>query len=170
MSKVSQAPFRASSGLLASYKPLPDVADEMIDPSGAVRPGWETLLHTLDQIGPEKLATRFARANQYLLDAGVFYRVYDENGTQEREWPLAHIPILIDETEWQTITAGLTQRADLLEEIVADIYGETQTDPRRNTAAGSDCLQSGIPASDGRRKTGERPFPAFLRIRTRPWA
>ncbi|MDR6633671.1 putative circularly permuted ATP-grasp superfamily protein/putative alpha-E superfamily protein [Phyllobacterium sp. 1468] len=126
MSKVSQAPSLARSGLLASYKPLPGVADEMIDPSGAVRPGWETLLHTLDQIGPEKLATRFARANQYLLDAGVFYRVYDENGTQEREWPLAHIPILINEADWQTITAGLTQRADLLEEIVADIYGETK--------------------------------------------
>lgn len=111
-------------GLLASYKPLPGIADEMIDPSGAVRPGWETLLRSLDEIGADKLATRFARANQYLLDAGVFYRIYDENGTQEREWPLAHIPLLINEEDWRVITAGLAQRADLLEDIVADIYGE----------------------------------------------
>ncbi len=123
---LPEAGLETRPGLLASYRPLPNVADEMIDPSGAVRPGWETLLHTLDQIGPEKLATRFARANQYLLDAGVFYRVYDENGTQEREWPLAHIPILINEDEWRSITLGLTQRADLLEDIVADIYGENR--------------------------------------------
>ena len=114
------------AGLLASYRPLPGVADEMFDPSGALRPGWETLLQTLDQIGPEKLATRFARANQYLHDAGVYYRVYDENGTQEREWPLAHMPILINEDDWRAITLGLTQRADLLEDIVADIYGENR--------------------------------------------
>jgi uncharacterized circularly permuted ATP-grasp superfamily protein/uncharacterized alpha-E superfamily protein len=123
---LPEAGLEARPGLLASYRPLPSVADEMIDPSGVVRPGWETLLHTLDKIGPEKLATRFARANQYLHDAGVFYRVYDENGTQEREWPLAHIPILINEDEWRSITLGLAQRADLLEDIVADVYGENR--------------------------------------------
>ncbi|SFI53922.1 Uncharacterized conserved protein, circularly permuted ATPgrasp superfamily [Phyllobacterium sp. CL33Tsu] len=122
------SPVRAPnvSGLLAGYQPLPNVADEMIDPSGAVRPGWESLLRRLDQIGPEKLATRFAKASQYLHDAGVYYRVYDETGTQEREWPLAHIPLLIDEHDWQSITRGLAERADLLEDIVADIYGENR--------------------------------------------
>ena len=122
------SPLKApgASGLLASYAPLPDVADEMIDPSGLVRPGWEGLLEKLDRIGPEKLATRFARASQYLHDAGVYYRVYDEAGTQEREWPLAHLPLLINEEDWQAITLGLAQRADLLEAIVADIYGENR--------------------------------------------
>lgn len=124
MSQVNKPRSRSLSGLLAGYKPLPGIADEMVDPSGVVRPGWETLLGSLDQIGPEKLATRFARANQYLLDAGVFYRIYDETGTQERQWPLAHIPLLINEDDWRSITIGLTQRADLLEDIVADIYGE----------------------------------------------
>ncbi|MEK1889846.1 MAG: circularly permuted type 2 ATP-grasp protein [Phyllobacterium sp.] len=117
---------RIETGLLAGYQPLPNVADEMIDPTGGVRPGWESLLHQLDQIGPEKLATRFARASQYLHDAGVYYRVYDETGTQEREWPLAHMPLLINEDDWQSITLGLAQRADLLESIVADVYGENR--------------------------------------------
>lgn len=124
MSQVNKTKAPVTPSLLAGYKPLPGIADEMIDPAGAVRPGWETLLHALDEIGPEKLATRFARANQYLLDAGVFYRIYDETGTQERQWPLAHIPLLINQEDWDTITAGLTQRADLLEDIVSDIYGE----------------------------------------------
>src|SRR5262245_9315115 len=110
--KVKAVP---GGGLLAGYRPLPGVVDEMVDATGALRPGWKALLDALDDLGPETLATRFSKASQYLLDAGVFYRIYDENGTQEREWPLAHVPILINEDDWQSITAGLAQRADLLE-------------------------------------------------------
>ena len=47
---------------------------------------------------PEELPQRFARADQYLRDAGVYYRVYDKAGANEREWPLAHVPLLIDES------------------------------------------------------------------------
>ena len=36
------------------------------------------------------------------------------------------MPLLIDESEWQAITAGLVQRAELFEAIVADIYGENR--------------------------------------------
>ena len=36
------------------------------------------------------------------------------------------MPLLIDEREWQAITAGLIQRAELFEAIVADIYGENR--------------------------------------------
>src|SRR6185295_2392082 len=38
-------------------------------------------------------------------------------------WPLSHVPLLIDPTEWQALKAGLIQRAELLEAILADIYG-----------------------------------------------
>ncbi len=34
--------------------------------------------------------------------------------TGERSWPLSHIPVLIDGREWQALSAGLVQRADLL--------------------------------------------------------
>ena len=62
--------------------------------------------------------------DQYLRDAGVFYRKYDGAEGKERAWPLAHVPLIIDESEWLLITHGLTQRAELLEQIVADIYAE----------------------------------------------
>ena len=90
----------------------------------AVRPGWATLIAAFDELGPDELAARFERADQYLRDAGVFYRKYDGAEGKERAWPLAHVPLIIDETEWQEITKGLKQRADLLEKVVADIYGE----------------------------------------------
>ncbi|MGF1624666.1 MAG: circularly permuted type 2 ATP-grasp protein, partial [Alphaproteobacteria bacterium] len=53
-----------------------------------------------------------------------FYRVYGRQNVAEREWPLAHLPLLIDDREWQAIAAGIAQRAELLEMVVADIYGE----------------------------------------------
>ena len=124
--------------------------------------------HALDALGPEELTRRFARADQYLRDAGVYYRVYDKAGADERDWPLAHVPLLIDESEWQAITAGLVQRAELFEAIVADIYGENRLVARRPAAAGPDRLQPGIPAAAGRRQAGQRAFPAFLRLRARP--
>jgi uncharacterized circularly permuted ATP-grasp superfamily protein/uncharacterized alpha-E superfamily protein len=112
-----------TQSLLDGYQPLPGVPDEMVDASGRPRPAWTSFLAQLEALGAEELGRRFARADQYLRDAGVYYRVYDKAGAKEREWPLAHVPLLIDEEEWSQISAGLVQRADLLERIVADIYG-----------------------------------------------
>ncbi len=114
---------RQRPSLIADYRLMPGIPDEMVDANGAVRPAWVDLIAAVDDLGPAELTARFARADQYLRDAGVFYRKYDGADGQERAWPLAHIPLLLDETEWATISGGLVQRAELLEEIVADIYG-----------------------------------------------
>jgi uncharacterized circularly permuted ATP-grasp superfamily protein/uncharacterized alpha-E superfamily protein len=119
---------RAPQGpsLIADYQLLPGVPDEMIDPAGNIRPGWSTLMAAFDRLGPSELRARFERADQYLRDAGVFYRKYDGAAGKERAWPLAHVPLIIDESEWLLITRGLTQRAELLEQVVADIYGDNK--------------------------------------------
>ncbi|RWP48258.1 circularly permuted type 2 ATP-grasp protein [Mesorhizobium sp.] len=109
--------------LLEHYQPIDGVVDEMVDASGNPRPVWKDFIEALEELGPERLAQRFARADQYLRDAGVYYRVYDKAGANEREWPLAHVPLLIEEQEWAAISAGLVQRAELFEETIADIYG-----------------------------------------------
>lgn len=112
-----------AGGLLRGYRPIEGVVDEMVDATGAPRPVWRKFLASLEALGPDELTRRFARANQYLRDAGVYYRVYDKAGANEREWPLAHVPLLVDEAEWSGISAGLVQRAELFESICADIYG-----------------------------------------------
>jgi uncharacterized circularly permuted ATP-grasp superfamily protein/uncharacterized alpha-E superfamily protein len=120
-----QAPKTAGRpGLAAGYKLLPGIPDEMIDPAGNIRPGWSTLMGAFDRIGMTELSARFERADQYLRDAGVFYRKYDGAEGKERAWPLAHVPLIVDESDWLLITHGLTQRAELLERLCADIYGE----------------------------------------------
>lgn len=110
--------------LLAGYHCLfPRVFDEMMDHDGTVRPHWRPLLGMLAALGPEEVNRRFAAADRHLRDSGVFYRVYEDPAGATRSWPLSHVPLLIDATEWQELQAGLVQRARLLEAILADIYG-----------------------------------------------
>src|SRR3569623_203385 len=124
MEKRIPRPVRPGPRLIANYQLIPGVPDEMSDPAGNIRPGWSTLMAAFDQLGPTELSARFERADQYLRDAGVFYRKYDGAEGKERAWPLAHVPLIVDESEWLLITPGLTQRAELLEKVCADIYGE----------------------------------------------
>ena len=101
-------------------------SDEMLAPDGTVKPVWAAFFDHLSKLTPEGLAWRFARGDQYLRDAGVLYRQYDESLSTEREWPLSHIPVILGEDEWQGISAALIERADLLEYLLRDFYGANE--------------------------------------------
>jgi uncharacterized circularly permuted ATP-grasp superfamily protein/uncharacterized alpha-E superfamily protein len=115
-----------AASLLAGYRPFPGVADELVDAQGNPRPVWRSFIGEISKLPPEELQRRFDMGDQYLRDAGVFFRQYGERDTTDRAWPLAHIPVLIHESEWAQISEGLIQRADLLERVCADLYGETR--------------------------------------------
>ena len=117
--------------LIADYHALPGVPDELLDGNGQIRPVWTRFIEHFARISPDDLALRFGRGEQYLRDAGVFYRQYDPHGSTERGWPMARIPVLIEEAEWNHIAAGLRHRAELLEALAADLYG-----PNRLVAGG----------------------------------
>jgi uncharacterized circularly permuted ATP-grasp superfamily protein/uncharacterized alpha-E superfamily protein len=109
------------------YKPLGGAADEMLGPDGTVRPVWKHFVDSLLRMDDAELEVRIAKADRYLRDAGVFYRAYGGGASNtERSWPLSHVPVLIDGREWQELSEGLIQRADLLERIIADIYSENR--------------------------------------------
>ncbi len=123
---LDSAPDQPGDGiepLLAGYRPLPGVIDEMMDADGGVRPHWQPLLSMLGALGAEEIGRRFAAADRYLHDSGVFYRVYEDPAGSDRTWPLSHVPLLIDPVEWSALKAGLVQRAEVLEAVLADVYG-----------------------------------------------
>ncbi|MEL6523805.1 MAG: circularly permuted type 2 ATP-grasp protein, partial [Pseudomonadota bacterium] len=99
-------------------------SDELLAADGSIKPVWAGFFEHLAKLTPEQLGSRFARGDQYLRDAGVLFRQYDESLSSEREWPLSHIPVLLGEEEWQTISTGLIERANLLEYVLRDFYGE----------------------------------------------
>jgi len=98
--------------------------DEMLHSDGSVKPVWAGFMSHLANLSPEALALRFARGDQYLRDAGVLFRQYDETLSSEREWPLSHIPVLMGEDEWRTLSEGLVERAELLDFVLRDFYGD----------------------------------------------
>jgi uncharacterized circularly permuted ATP-grasp superfamily protein/uncharacterized alpha-E superfamily protein len=110
--------------ILANYTVPASTADELFDGSGQMRPVWAPLIQRLQELSQDEIEERIARGDQYLRDAGVYFRRYSDQTPDERDWPLSHIPVLLPQSEWDQIAAGLTQRADILERIVADIYGD----------------------------------------------
>src|SRR5438094_9317804 len=111
----------ATETLLAGYRPLPGIFDEMMDKDGDVRAHWRPFLSMLAGLGADEINRRFAAADRHLRDSGVFYRVYEDPTGVERPWPLSHVPLLIAPAEWQQLEAGLVQRAELLETVLAAI-------------------------------------------------
>ncbi|WP_395698567.1 circularly permuted type 2 ATP-grasp protein [Methylocella sp.] len=110
------------SSMIERYQPLPGIPDEFIGADGKPRDMWMRYLNALTNLGSEEIGRRFAAADRHIRDTGVFYRSYGE--AKERIWPLSHLPLLIEAREWRGIARGVGQRAELLERIVADVYGE----------------------------------------------
>ncbi len=65
----------------------------------------------LELIDGDDSERSFAAADRRIRDVGVSYRVHGETG--ERAWPMSRLPLLIEESDWKEIVAGVTQRASL---------------------------------------------------------
>ena len=104
------------------YVRLPGIPDEYIAQDGAPRPVWTRFFDAFASLTPAEIDRRFGAADRHLREAGVTYRAPGENA--DRLWPLSHLPLLIDETEWQQLSAGIVQRAQLIELVLGDLYGE----------------------------------------------
>ena len=42
---------------------------------------------------------------------------------EPQPWQLDPLPLIVDEREWSSLEAGMVQRAELLDAILADLYG-----------------------------------------------
>src|ERR1700722_20156119 len=118
----ARAGSRRVAQWMRDYVPLPGIPDEYIAQDGAPRAVWTRFFDAFATLTPAEIERRFGSADRHLREAGVSYRAPGE--TSDRLWPLSHLPLLIDDTEWQQLTAGIVQRAQLLELVLNDLYGE----------------------------------------------
>jgi uncharacterized circularly permuted ATP-grasp superfamily protein/uncharacterized alpha-E superfamily protein len=125
MANASVAKSDPILAALSNYRPSGEGADELFDADRKVRPVWRSFLGGFAHLSSDALTGRTRRGDQYLRDAGVFFR-QNTAQTAERAWPLSHVPVIIHEDEWRRLSAGLIQRAELLEKVVADLYGENR--------------------------------------------
>ncbi|WP_342634541.1 circularly permuted type 2 ATP-grasp protein [Roseiarcus fermentans] len=104
-----------------AYAPLPGIPDEFVDADGRSRPHWRRMLAAFAAFDQSELRQRFAAADRRIRNRGLSYRVVGEK--DERVWPMGRLPLLITEAEWRRIAQGVAQRAELLERVLADVYG-----------------------------------------------
>ncbi len=99
------------------------IYDEMYATHNKALPYWERFMDALGVMGTEKLELRRREAQRLLRENGVTYNVYGDSQKLTRPWQLDPVPLLISNEEWQVIEAGVKQRAELLNLILKDIYG-----------------------------------------------
>jgi uncharacterized circularly permuted ATP-grasp superfamily protein/uncharacterized alpha-E superfamily protein len=94
--------------------------DELLDDSGRLRAPWRRMLGTLLGLGTNALRERRAEMDRAFADLGANAMLVADR----QPWRCDPIPILLSETEFAAIAAGLTQRAEILNLLLADLYGE----------------------------------------------
>lgn len=104
--------------------PLPHY-QEMLDGHGVVRPHWKRLLHVVNG-SPRHMQQRERLIQRQIRENSVTYNVYADPQGADRLWQLDTLPNIIPAAEWQTLAAGVAQRAHLLNSVLADLYGEQQ--------------------------------------------
>jgi uncharacterized circularly permuted ATP-grasp superfamily protein/uncharacterized alpha-E superfamily protein len=90
------------------------------DPLMAQR--WSAMFSALGSADRGGLASLQERAAQQVIDLGMAFRLTGE--VEERVWPLSPVPMLLHASQWRVIEDGLAQRAELLEHVLDDLYGE----------------------------------------------
>ncbi len=132
---------------IARYAPPVSGRDELVAGDGSIRSHWARLAASYRDLGMEELVRRRDEIALLLEQDGVTYNVATAGGRPHRPWELDPIPLVLSNDEWATLERGVSQRARLLDLVLADLYG-----PRRLLSGGS--LPADVVLED----------PAFLRV------
>jgi uncharacterized circularly permuted ATP-grasp superfamily protein/uncharacterized alpha-E superfamily protein len=123
---VPAEPATAPIGLLAGYRPVAAVHDEMVDGGGRLHDQWVHVGRVLDGLGPLELTRRRGEAARLLANDGVDYQLAAGQSGTARRWELDPVPLLLGSAQWAEVERGVIQRAELLNLVLTDLYG-----PRR---------------------------------------
>lgn len=110
--------------LLGGYQPIPGHWDELVDEHGAVRSHWRSLLTDHRVHRSPQQADELCR--RLLREYGVTYNQAGTGRLEQRPWQLDSWPVVISSDEWDLLSRGVAQRARLLNQILADLYGPRQ--------------------------------------------
>ena len=97
--------------------------DEMVSGKGVLRPHWRQTMAAIWGMPPEALREKQQRASAHLAEADNLLAQDEPASGQRPQWSLDLLPLILPEAEWRAIASGLAQRAQLLDLILADLYG-----------------------------------------------
>src|SRR5262245_5796303 len=108
----------------AGYRGVEGHWDEAVTAEGAIRPFWQSLFADQLSQSQEAAQDRDDLCHRLLNEYGVTYNLPGARRPEQRPWQLDSWPLLISADEWNSLSWGVAQRAQLLNAILADIYGE----------------------------------------------
>jgi uncharacterized circularly permuted ATP-grasp superfamily protein/uncharacterized alpha-E superfamily protein len=111
----------AGNDPLRGYSVPDPRADLFANAPADVAESWHRMATGLAAICDGKLGEIHSRLQHETNDLGMTFRLSGDK--DERPWPVSPMPLLIGTQEWAELAKGLVQRAQLLEQVIADIYG-----------------------------------------------
>ena len=111
------------SRLLSGYTAVEGRYDELLSAPGSPRPHWDAFLRSLAGREGIEVSETLSLMEREIRENGITYNVYADPKGADRPWEVDPLPLLLSATEWDEIAAGIAQRADLLNRVLADIYG-----------------------------------------------
>ncbi|WP_460775962.1 circularly permuted type 2 ATP-grasp protein [Microbacterium sp. GXF7504] len=113
-----------AASLASPTLPLPGIAapryDEVVDGDGALRAAWKPLAASAYELTADELRRVDDEIATLLADDGVTYEHPDAGSIP---WGLDPVPLVLDAGEWSRLEVGLAQRHELLNALLADLYG-----------------------------------------------
>ncbi|CAM5795942.1 circularly permuted type 2 ATP-grasp protein [Rhizobacter fulvus] len=109
--------------LLDAYAVPGSRFDEMLAAPGVPRPHWDAFLRSLAARDGPEIGDTLSLMEREIRENGITYNVYADPQGADRPWEVDPLPLLLAADEWAAIEAGIAQRADLLNRVLADIYG-----------------------------------------------
>jgi len=112
--------------LLSAYTSVEGRYDELLSAPGSPRPHWDAFLRSLAAREGIDVSETLSLMEREIRENGITYNVYADPKGADRPWEVDPLPLLLSATEWDEIAAGIAQRADLLNRVLADIYGQQE--------------------------------------------
>ena len=98
--------------------------DELVTDAGEPRPVARALMSLIDSMGIDTLVERQQAAELDILTMGITFTVYADGANIDRAWPFDIIPRVIAGSEWDRVSAGLTQRLAAVNRFIDDLYND----------------------------------------------
>ncbi|MGZ8225364.1 MAG: circularly permuted type 2 ATP-grasp protein [Methylococcaceae bacterium] len=98
--------------------------DELMYSEFQPRSVSHSLCQYLNSLKKEDIDKRKIAAELAIMEMGISFTVYSDEGNIDRAWPFDIIPRIIDAKEWKTIEKGLKQRLTALNCFISDVYSE----------------------------------------------
>ena len=98
--------------------------DEYITSKRTVRGHLRKIGNFFESLSVNDLQELDSATKSAIKSMGINFRVYSEEGSEERTWPLDFIPRIIKKSEWKIVQNGLEQRTKALNYFIEDCYNE----------------------------------------------